>query len=124
MNCSKSRATNCGQMSELIRGFGSGYFSLARSRIDSMSVSLIDSRRFRYCDGLRDRRCQHGHIQSEGSAGASDRERASHLSLTVLWGGKLRLKCRYWMEAWDQMKSTSLCMTSYSRDLKTAQFTR
>jgi len=45
MNSLKSRAMNCGPLSEMIRGFASGYFSLARSRITSMLASFIDSRR-------------------------------------------------------------------------------
>ena len=44
MNSLKSRAMNCGPLSEMMRGFASGYFSLARSRISSTSASLIDSR--------------------------------------------------------------------------------
>ena len=45
MKSLKSRAVNCGPLSEMMRGFASGYFSLTRSRITSMSVSLIDSRK-------------------------------------------------------------------------------
>src|SRR5882762_11580710 len=40
MNSLKSRAMNCGPLSEMIRGFASEYFSLARSRITSMSASF------------------------------------------------------------------------------------
>jgi hypothetical protein len=36
---------NCGPLSDMMRGFASGYSSLARSRITSISASLIDSRR-------------------------------------------------------------------------------
>jgi hypothetical protein len=32
-------------LSEMMRGFASGYFSLARCRITSISVSRMDSRR-------------------------------------------------------------------------------
>src|SRR5579862_9119107 len=45
MNSLKSRAMNCGPLSEMIRGFATGYFSLARSRISSTSASRIDSRK-------------------------------------------------------------------------------
>src|SRR5947209_6456584 len=45
MNSLKSRAMNCGPLSEMIRGLASRYFSLARCRITSTSVSRIDSRR-------------------------------------------------------------------------------
>src|SRR5580704_15420552 len=41
MNSLKSRAMNCGPLSEMMRGFASGYFSLARSRM----TSRIDSRK-------------------------------------------------------------------------------
>src|SRR5580704_8447962 len=44
MNSLKSRAINCGPLSEMILGFASGYFSLARSRILSISASFIYSR--------------------------------------------------------------------------------
>src|SRR5260370_42142375 len=44
MNSLKSRAMNCGPLSEMILGFASGNFSLARSRIISISASFIDSR--------------------------------------------------------------------------------
>jgi hypothetical protein len=44
INSLKSRAMNCGPLSETIHGFASGYFSLARSRITSMSASFTDSR--------------------------------------------------------------------------------
>src|SRR5450756_977603 len=40
MNSLKSRAMNCGPLSEMILGFAPGYFSLARSRIISMSASF------------------------------------------------------------------------------------
>jgi hypothetical protein len=43
MNSLKSRAMNCGPLSEMIRGFASGYFSLAHSRMTSMSDSLMIS---------------------------------------------------------------------------------
>jgi hypothetical protein len=45
MNFLKSRAMNCGPLSEILRGFASGYFSLARCKITSMSASRMDSRR-------------------------------------------------------------------------------
>jgi hypothetical protein len=45
MNSLKSRAMNCGPLSEMMLGFASGYFSLARCRITSISVSRMDSRR-------------------------------------------------------------------------------
>src|SRR5580693_5156221 len=45
INSLKSRAMNCGPLSEMIRGLASGYFSLARSRISPMSACFIDSRK-------------------------------------------------------------------------------
>src|SRR5271163_2481463 len=45
MNSLKSLAMNCGPLSEMIRGLASGYCSLARSRMISISVSVIDSRK-------------------------------------------------------------------------------
>src|SRR5690242_12447293 len=42
MNSSKSRAINCGPLSEIMRDFTSGYFSLARSRITSTSALAVD----------------------------------------------------------------------------------
>ena len=45
MNSLKSRAMNCGPLSEMIRGFASGYFSRARCRMTSISASVIDSRK-------------------------------------------------------------------------------
>lgn len=45
MNSLKSEAMSCGLLSEMIRGFASGYFSLARYRITSTSASRMDSRR-------------------------------------------------------------------------------
>ncbi len=39
------RAMNCGPLSEMIRSLACRFFSLARSRILSMSASFIDSRR-------------------------------------------------------------------------------
>jgi len=45
MNSLKSRAMNCGPLSEMIHGFASVYFSWVRCRITSMSASLMDSRR-------------------------------------------------------------------------------
>ncbi len=39
------RAMNCGPLSEMIRGFASGYFSLAPWRMISISASVIDSRK-------------------------------------------------------------------------------
>src|SRR5713226_3158033 len=45
MNSLKSLAMNCGPLSEMIRGLASGCFSLAASRMISMSASVIDSRR-------------------------------------------------------------------------------
>ena len=45
MNSLKSLATNCGPLSEMIRGRASGYFSLAACRMISMSASVMDSRR-------------------------------------------------------------------------------
>ena len=45
MNSLKSRAMNCGPLSEMIRGLASGYFSLARCKMISISASVIDSRR-------------------------------------------------------------------------------
>src|SRR6266851_4015010 len=44
MNSLKSLAMNCGPLSEMIRGRASGGSSLARSRMTSMSASVIDSR--------------------------------------------------------------------------------
>ena len=45
MNSLKSRAINCGPLSEMIRGFASGYFSRARYKMTSISASVIDSRK-------------------------------------------------------------------------------
>src|SRR5262249_5250751 len=45
MKSLKSRAMNCGPLSEMIRGVASAYFSLARCRITSTSASRMDSRR-------------------------------------------------------------------------------
>ena len=45
MNSLKSRAINCGPLSQMMRGLAPGYRSLARSRMISMSASVIDSRR-------------------------------------------------------------------------------
>src|SRR5216683_3653589 len=39
MNSLKSRAMNCGPLSEMIRGFASGHFSLARCR-DHFDISF------------------------------------------------------------------------------------
>src|SRR5258707_11734517 len=41
MNSLKSRAMNCGPLSEMIRGFASEDFSLARCKITSMSASRM-----------------------------------------------------------------------------------
>jgi hypothetical protein len=41
MNSLKSRAMNCGPLSEMIRGLTSGYRSRARWMIVSMSASVI-----------------------------------------------------------------------------------
>ncbi len=40
MNSLKSLAMNCGPLSEMMRGFSSGYFSLARCRITSMTTRI------------------------------------------------------------------------------------
>src|SRR5215472_9450231 len=45
MNSLKSRAMNCGPLSEMIRGFACGYFSRARCKMTSISASVIDSRK-------------------------------------------------------------------------------
>ena len=45
MNSLKSRAMNCGPLSEMIRGLASGYFSLPPSRMISISASVIESRK-------------------------------------------------------------------------------
>src|SRR6185436_4990243 len=41
MNSLKSRAMNCGPLSEMMRGCSSGYFSRARWRMHSTSASVI-----------------------------------------------------------------------------------
>ena len=40
MNSLKSLAMNCGPLSEMIRGFASGYFSRARCKMTSISAYL------------------------------------------------------------------------------------
>jgi len=45
MNSLKSFAMNCGPLSEMIRGFASGHSSFTRSKMISMSASVIFSRR-------------------------------------------------------------------------------
>jgi hypothetical protein len=45
MNSLKSLAMNWGPLSEMTRGLTPGHRSLARSRMISMSPSVIDSRR-------------------------------------------------------------------------------
>jgi len=42
MNSLKSLAINWGPLSEIIRGLAPGYRSLARSKVISMSASVID----------------------------------------------------------------------------------
>jgi hypothetical protein len=44
MNSLKSRAMNCGPLSEMIRGVAWGNFSRARCKMISTSASVIDSR--------------------------------------------------------------------------------
>ena len=44
MNNMKSLAMNYGPLSLMIRGFASGWFSIARYTITSTSCSVIDSR--------------------------------------------------------------------------------
>src|SRR3954451_24800147 len=45
MNSLKSRAMNCGPLSEMTRGFASRYFSLPPCRMISISASIMDCRR-------------------------------------------------------------------------------
>jgi hypothetical protein len=44
MNSLQSFAMNCGPLSEIIRGFAPGYISFARSKLISMSASVIERR--------------------------------------------------------------------------------